>query len=74
MTVTNTAKARRPFRLRDLRTFMATEMLHAGVALVIVSRRLDYRRVSTTLHKYAHTVPGGDAHASTLWQVMQTTG
>jgi integrase len=39
----------RPFRLHDLRHFMATEMFHAGVPLVIVSRRLDHRRVSTTL-------------------------
>lgn len=61
----------RPFRLHDLRHFMATEMLHAGVPLVIVSRRLDHRRVSTTLDMYAHAVPGGDAQAAaTLWQVM----
>ena len=53
---------------------MATEMLHAGVPLVIVSRRLDHRRVSTTLDKYAHAVPGGDAQAAaTLWHIMQTT-
>jgi integrase len=65
----------RPFRLHDLRHFMATEMLHAGVPLVVVSRRLDHRRVSTTLDRYAHAVPGGDAQAAaTLWQVMQTTG
>ena len=65
----------RPFRLHDLRHFMATEMLHAGVALVIVSRRLDHRRVSTTLDRYAHAVPGGDAQAAaTLWQIMQATG
>jgi integrase len=64
----------RPFRLHDLRHFMATEMLHAGVPLVIVSRRLDHRRVSTTLDKYAHAVPGGDAQAAaTLWQVMQNS-
>jgi hypothetical protein len=50
-------------------------MLHAGVPLVIVSRRLDHRRVSTTLDNYAHAVPGGDAHgAITLWRVMQATG
>ena len=65
----------RPFRLHDLRHFMATEMLHAGVPLVIVSRRLDHRRISTTLDIYAHAVPGGDAHAATtLWQIMQATG
>ena len=61
----------RPFRLHDLRHFMATEMLHAGIPLVIVSRRLDHRRVSTTLDKYAHAVPGGDAQASaTLRQIL----
>jgi integrase len=62
----------RPFRLHDLRHFMATEMLDAGVPIVVVSRRLDHRRVSTTLDKYAHVVPGGDAHAAvTLRQIMQ---
>ena len=54
----------RPFRLHDLRHFMATEMLDAGVPIVVVSRRLDHQRVSTTLDKYAHAVPGGDARAS----------
>jgi integrase len=64
----------RPFRLHDLRHFMATEMLQAGVPLVIVSRRLDHSRVSTTLDRYAHAVPGGDAQAATtLWQIMQTS-
>lgn len=38
----------RRFRLHDLRHFMATEMLQAGVAL-------DY---------YAHAVPSGDEHAA----------
>jgi Phage integrase family len=34
----------RPFRLHDLRHFMATQMLHAGIPPVTVSRRLDHRR------------------------------
>ena len=55
----------RPFRLHDLRHFMATEMLQAGVPIVVVSRRLDHRRVSTTLDRYAQAVPGADAQAST---------
>jgi integrase len=54
----------RPFRLHDLRHFMATEMLQAGVPLVVVSCRLDHRRVSTTLDRYAHAVPGSDAVAA----------
>jgi hypothetical protein len=54
---------------------MPTEPLHAGVPLVIVSRRLDHRRVSTKLDTYAHAVLDGDARAAaTLWQVMQATG
>lgn len=43
---------------------MATEMFDADVPIVVVSRRLDHQRVSTTLDKYAHAVPGGDARAS----------
>ena len=50
----------RSFRLHDLRHFMATEMLNAGVPIVVISRRLDHRRVSATLDKYAHVVPGED--------------
>ncbi|MEO5840305.1 MAG: tyrosine-type recombinase/integrase [Acidimicrobiales bacterium] len=62
----------RRFRLHDLRHFMATQMLEAGVPLAVVSRRLDHRRVSTTLDRYAHAVPGGDAAAAqTLWQIVQ---
>jgi hypothetical protein len=50
-------------------------MLHAGVPLVVVSRRLDHHRTSTTLDRYAHAVPGSDAQAAqTLWQIMQATG
>ena len=54
----------RHFRLHDLRHFMATQMLQASIPIVVVSRRLDHRRVSTTLDRYAHAVPGADAHAS----------
>ena len=63
----------RSFRLHDLRHFMATEMLEAGVPIVTVSRRLAHRRVSTTLDHYAHSVPGGDAQASgVLRDVIET--
>ncbi|MGH9228633.1 MAG: site-specific integrase [Acidimicrobiales bacterium] len=62
----------RSFRLNDLRHFMATEMLHAGVPIVVVSRRLDRQRVSTTLDRYAHAVPGSDAHAAaTICEIMR---
>lgn len=47
------------FRLHDLRHFMATQMLEAGVSIAIVSQRLSHARASTTLNVYAHAVPGG---------------
>jgi integrase len=62
----------REFRLHDLRHFMATRMLDAGVPLPVVSRRLDHRRGSTTLDRYAHAVPGRDAEAAeTLRRIVQ---
>jgi integrase len=54
------------FRLHDLRHFMATEMLNAGVAIPIVAERLAHARASTTLNHYAHAVPGGDRAAAEL--------
>jgi integrase len=58
--------------LHDLRHFMVTEMLQAGVPIVVVSRRLDHQRVSTTLDRYAHAVPGSDAHAAAaICEIMQ---
>lgn len=63
----------RPFRLHDLRHFMATEMLEAGVPMVTVSRRLDHRRVSTIMDRYAHAAPGGDAQASAVLRAVIET-
>ncbi len=54
------------FRLHDLRHFMATQMLNAGVAVPVVSARLAHARASTTLNVYAHAIPGGDVHAAEL--------
>jgi integrase len=52
------------FRLHDLRHFMATEMLAAGVPIATVSQRLNHARASTTLNVYAHAIPGGDRIAA----------
>jgi hypothetical protein len=49
---------------------MATEMLHAGIPLPVVARRLDHQRPSTTLNFYAQAVPGGDAHAAETLEVL----
>lgn len=52
------------FRLHDLRHFMATQMLSAGVPIAVVAQRLSHARASTTLNVYAHAVPGGDRSAA----------
>lgn len=54
------------FRLHDLRHFVATQMLGAGVAVPVVSARLAHARASTTLNVYAHAIPGGDVQAAQL--------
>jgi integrase len=54
------------FRLHDLRHFMATQMLGAGVAVPVVSARLAHARASTTLNVYAHAIPGADVEAAQL--------
>jgi integrase len=61
------------FRLHDLRHFMATEMLAAGVPIATVSQRLSHARASTTLNVYAHSVPGGDRNAAeTLSKILSS--
>jgi integrase len=52
------------FRLHDLRHFMATQMLAAGIPIATVAQRLNHARASTTLNVYAHAVPGGDRRAA----------
>lgn len=64
----------RVFRLHDLRHFMATEMLEAGVSIAVVSKRLDHRRVSTTLDRYSHAVPGGDSASSVTLRAVMDMG
>jgi integrase len=54
------------FRLHDLRHFMATQMLNAGVPVPTVSERLGHARASTTLNIYGHWVPGAD-HAAAVF-------
>jgi hypothetical protein len=52
------------FRLHDLRHFMATEMLSAGVPLATVSQRLNHARISTTVNVYTHAIPAWDRPAA----------
>ena len=63
------------FRLHDLRHFMATQMLDAGVPVPIVAARLAHARASTTLNFYGHAVPVGDlVAAETLWMRIAEAG
>jgi integrase len=51
-------------RLHDLRHFVATELLAAGVPLKVVSERLGHRQLSTTADTYGHYVPAADKEAA----------
>jgi integrase len=63
-----------PFRLHDLRHFMATQMLAAGIPIMTVAQRLNHARASTTLNVYAHAVPGGDREAAEFLARLLDTG
>jgi integrase len=51
-------------RLHDLRHFMATTMLAAGVPVSVVAGRLGHARPATTLNVYSHFLDAGDKVAA----------
>lgn len=51
-------------RMHDLRHFVATELLAAGVPLKVVSERLGHRQLATTADTYGHYVPAADRQAA----------
>lgn len=53
-------------RLHDLRHFMATTILTAGVPVSVVAGRLGHARSATTLNVYSHFVEAGDQAAADL--------
>jgi integrase len=57
-------------RLHDLRHFMATTLLAAGVPVPVVSERLCHARTSTTVNVYVHAMPGADRNAAQLMSSM----
>lgn len=57
------------FRLHDLRHFMATQLIGAGVDIRTVSGRLGHANTSTTLNIYSHFLEARDEEAS---QIMDT--
>ena len=52
------------FRLHDLRHFVATQLLAAGVAIPVVSARLGHARLSTTLNVYGASMPAWNRAAA----------
>ena len=56
----------RRVRFHDLRHFMATTMLGAGVPLRTVSGRLGHANATTTLGVYAHFIEATDGEAAEL--------
>ena len=53
-------------RLHDLRHYVATQLLAAGVDIRTVSGRLGHRNASTTLNVYAHFLQNADEQAATV--------
>ena len=51
-------------RVHDLRHFVATELLTAGIDVRTVANRLGHARTSTTLDIYWAWVPAQDQHAA----------
>lgn len=51
-------------RLHDLRHFVATQLLSAGVDVRTVAGRLGHRNAATTLNVYAHFVEQTDRNAA----------
>jgi integrase len=51
-------------RLHDLRHFVATALLAAGIPLKTVSERLGHHQLSTTSDRYGHWVPAADRAAT----------
>lgn len=60
-------------RLHDLRHYVATRLLSAGIDVRTVAGRLGHRNASTTLNVYAHFVPGSDrAAAKALGEILSS--
>lgn len=60
-------------RLHDLRHYVATALLAAGVPVPTVAGRLGHARASTTLNVYSHFVAATDHHAADVLSALLTT-
>ena len=58
-------------RLHDLRHYVATRLLSAGVDVRTVAGRLGHRNAATTLNVYSHFVPETDQQAAEILGRLQ---
>jgi integrase len=61
-------------RLHDLRHYVATRLLGAGVDVRTVAGRLGHRNASTTLNVYSHFLPESDRHAAETLAALLSPG
>jgi integrase len=67
--------AKLPTKLRphDLRHYVATQLLAAGVPLKTVSERLGHRQISTTADRYGSYVPAADRQSAQIMAGLRNT-
>ncbi len=63
-----------PMNTHALRHTAATQMLLAGVPVVIVSQKLGHASVSITLDLYAHVLPSDQQQANDAMEAMLLRG
>jgi integrase len=61
-------------RLHDLRHYVATRLLSAGVDVRTVAGRLGHRNAATTLNVYSHFVPEADQEAAEILGRLSAPG
>ena len=61
-------------RLHDLRHYVATRLLGAGVDVRTVAGRLGHRNASTTLNVYSHFLPEADRAAAEVLASLLPSG
>ena len=59
-------------RLHDLRHYVATRLLSAGVDVRTVAGRLGHRSAATTLNVYSHLVPESDREAAEIMSGLRS--
>ena len=61
-------------KIHDLRHFHASVMLQNGQSMVLVSKRLGHRSVTTTADVYAHLLPGWQKEAANAFAKAMERG